>query len=139
MTDAKNATKRSIRNSAGSRRRARRAQNPPSLMVDVWRHSPIRSEVIRKPERTKKASTPMNPPSMCGIPPWNSMTARTAKARTPSSAGRYERRVCEIALSSSCIDRIPPVTAQSGTAWVRGKSHCRRRAPRAPGVCRSLP
>ena len=43
---------------------------------------------MRNPERTKKASTPMNPPSMCGIPPWNIITARTAQARMPSSAGR---------------------------------------------------
>ncbi len=52
-----------------------------------WRHSPISSEVIRNPERTKNASTPMNPPSMCGMPPWNIMTATTAQARIPSSAG----------------------------------------------------
>ena len=43
---------------------------------------------MRKPDRTKKASTPMNPPSMCGIPPWNIITATTAQARTPSRAGR---------------------------------------------------
>ena len=88
MTDAKNATKSNIKRSAGSRRRARRAQKDPSLIVRAWRHSPMSSEVMRKPERTKNVSTPMNPPSMCGIPPWNIITARTAQARTPSSAGR---------------------------------------------------
>ena len=30
----------------------------------------------------------MNPPSMWGIPPWNIITATTAQARIPSSAGR---------------------------------------------------
>ena len=88
ITEAKKATKSSIKSRAGSRRRARRAQNAPSLIVRVWRHSPTRSEVMRNPDRTKKASTPMNPPSMCGIPPWNSITATTAQARTPSRAGR---------------------------------------------------
>ena len=57
-------------------------------MVRDWRHSPTRSEVIRNPERTKNASTPMNPPPMNGMPPWNIMTATTAAARTPSRAGR---------------------------------------------------
>ena len=88
MTAAKNATKSSISSSAGSSRRALRAQNAPSLIVSVWRHSPISSEVMRNPDRTKKASTPMNPPSMCGMPPWNIITATTANARTPSRAGR---------------------------------------------------
>jgi hypothetical protein len=46
------------RKSAGSRRRARPAQKRRSLIVPLLLHSPTRSEVIRKPERTKKESTP---------------------------------------------------------------------------------
>jgi len=46
------------RNSAGSRRRARAAQKRRSRMVPLPLHSRTRSDVIRKPERTKKASTP---------------------------------------------------------------------------------
>ena len=42
---------------------------------------------MRNPERTKNVSTPRNPAPIQGIPPWNAITASTAKARTPSSAG----------------------------------------------------
>ena len=46
----------------GSSRRARRVQNPAKLMPPRRAHSPMSSDVIRKPERTKNASTPRNPP-----------------------------------------------------------------------------
>ena len=46
------------RNSAGSRRRARPAQKRHNRMVPLPLHSRTRSDVIRKPERTKKESTP---------------------------------------------------------------------------------
>ena len=46
------------RKSAGSRRRARPAQKRRRRMVPLALHSRTRSDVIRKPERTKKESTP---------------------------------------------------------------------------------
>ena len=44
--------------SAGSSRRARPAQNRRSRMEPVPPHSFTNSDVMRKPESTKKASTP---------------------------------------------------------------------------------
>ena len=44
---------------AGSSRRARRDQKRPSLMDPVRCSSASSSDVIRKPETTKKTSTPM--------------------------------------------------------------------------------
>jgi hypothetical protein len=87
ITEAKSATKSSIKKSAGSNRRARRAQNAPSRIVRVARHSETSSEVMRKPDKTKNVSTPMKPPVATARPPWNIMTATTAKARTPSRPG----------------------------------------------------
>ena len=46
------------RKSAGSRRRARPAQKRRSRIVPLLLHSFTSSDVIRKPERTKKESTP---------------------------------------------------------------------------------
>src|SRR5690606_30473399 len=47
------------------------------------------SPVIRYPERTKKTSTPMNPPASHGTPAWAAITSRIATARRPSRSGRY--------------------------------------------------
>jgi hypothetical protein len=45
--------------------------------------------LIRKPDSVKKTSTPMPPPFAKGMPlRWFAITARTANARMPSSAGR---------------------------------------------------
>ena len=44
---------------------------------------------MRNPERTKKRSTPRNPPRI--QPKWYATTATTAIARSPSSAGWYAR------------------------------------------------
>ncbi len=77
----------STTNRAGRSRRARRAQNAANLIPDDRPHSVRSSEVIRYPERTKKVSTPRNPPGICPVPKWNAMTDRTATARNPSRAG----------------------------------------------------
>src|SRR5450759_5021781 len=63
------ATPINITNRAGSRRRARRAQNFPSWIVSFFRHSPTNREVIRNPERTKNTSMVRNPPPRTGTPP----------------------------------------------------------------------
>jgi hypothetical protein len=47
---------------AGRIRRARRAQNPVSDTRPLRSISRSSSDVIRKPEMTKKTSTPMKPP-----------------------------------------------------------------------------
>src|SRR5579875_3795861 len=86
-------TARTRANSAGSRRRARRAQKAPSAMRPLDCHSRTSSDVMRKPERTKKVSTPRNPPGSQETPPWKASTPRTATPRRPSSAGWYARRV----------------------------------------------
>lgn len=47
-------------------------------------------EEIRKPEMTKKTSTPTNPPLKTGTfgKAWKTNTAKTASARKPSMSGR---------------------------------------------------
>jgi hypothetical protein len=77
-------TANTITTSAGSSRRARRVQNPGRSSRPV---PPANSEVIKKPLRTKKTSTPMIPPCTPRMPPWSARTRATARARTPSSAG----------------------------------------------------
>lgn len=44
---------------------------------------------IRKPEMTKKISTPMKPPFIDDGKAWNMTTERTATARRPSMSARY--------------------------------------------------
>ena len=80
-------TARTISTSAGSSRRARRIQNPVRSIRPVRPSSSSSSEVIRNPLRTKKTSTPRNPPPMPGMPPCWASTSATAIARSPSSAG----------------------------------------------------
>jgi len=45
------------------------------------------NDVIKKPDRVKNVDTPRYPPLIQETPPWNTSTASTASARTPSSAG----------------------------------------------------
>src|SRR5690606_3332846 len=45
--------------------------------------------VIRKPEITKKTSTPTKPPASNAGSIWKKTTAKTAKARKPSISARY--------------------------------------------------
>jgi hypothetical protein len=60
----------STRPEAGSRRRARRAQKFDSDTVPVVRSSRSNSDVMRKPDRTKNTSTPMNPPAAHANSAW---------------------------------------------------------------------
>jgi hypothetical protein len=64
-----------------------RAQNPAKLMPPRRAHSPMSSDVIRKPESTKNASTPRYPPRIHPASRWYANTESTANARNPSSAG----------------------------------------------------
>jgi len=51
---------------------------------------------MRKPEMTKKTSTPTNPDlKMLSGKAWNRTTEMTAIARRPSISGRYLRLLCE--------------------------------------------
>src|ERR1035437_3473766 len=79
----------------------------------------IRSPVIRKPETTKKRSTPMKPPVICvaeweSRPAWKSTTRETAMPRSPSMSGRKPsfsappdlvRAPPDSAFSDRCIPR----------------------------------
>lgn len=73
---------------AGRIRRALRAQKPTSRIVPVSWSSWASRLMIRKPEMTKKTSTPINPPGASGKPAWKRMTKMTAIARRPSTSGR---------------------------------------------------
>ena len=57
---------------------------------------------IRKPEMTKKTSTPTKPPWTVSGKAWNPTTVRTAIPRSPSMSGRYAGRT---RLPSSCVER----------------------------------
>jgi hypothetical protein len=69
-------------------RRALRAQKPINRIVPVSRSSSASRLVIRKPEMTKKTSTPTKPPGASGTRAWKRMTKMTAIARRPSTSGR---------------------------------------------------
>jgi len=77
----------SMASSAGISRRARRTQNRRKSIRPVRDRSVSSNEVIRNPDSTKNVSTPRNAPPSPETPAWNSTTAATARARTPSSAG----------------------------------------------------
>ena len=52
--------------------------------------SPLKTIVeMRKPEMTKKTSTPMKPPGSASGNAWKTTTAQTATARRPSMSARY--------------------------------------------------
>ena len=52
---------------------------------------------MRKPEMTKKMSTPAKPDlKMLSGKAWKRTTERTAMARSPSISGRYLRLRCEL-------------------------------------------
>ena len=73
---------------AGRMRRARRAQKPVSESVPPRWSSEKSKPEIRKPEMTKKTSTPTNPPGRYGTPAWAATTVRTATARSPWTSPR---------------------------------------------------
>ncbi len=78
---------------AGTRRRNRRAQNDHETTRPRTAWSRSNTAVIRNPERTKKTSTPRNPPGRTPdawfrpMLSWNKSTAMIANARNPSRAG----------------------------------------------------
>src|SRR5690606_21925793 len=80
------------RTSAGSRRLARRAQNARRPTWCRSRCSRTRRVVMRKPDRTKKTSTPTYPPGNVAGATWNATTTATASARRPSSPGARRGR-----------------------------------------------
>src|SRR5689334_15019894 len=68
---------------------------------------------MRNPEMTKKTSTPTKPPGTPGTAAWNSTTARTATARSPSMSGRNPGRgPCR--LTASGYERRMPIEAGAG-------------------------
>ena len=95
----------STRHDAGSSRRARRAQNPGSDNVPVDASSLSSKRVIRNPDRTKNTSTPTNPPWKAPSRRWNSTTATTANARSPSTSGRNSSSATPW---SCCPNGAPP-------------------------------
>ena len=60
-------------------------------------------EVIKKPEITKKTSTPVNPPCRFPGDTWKTITAITAKARNPSISGLY---FILLMLSDFCVYKV---------------------------------
>ena len=62
-------------------------------------------EEIKKPERTKKMSTPIYPPENVVNPAWNKITNITANPRRPSKSDLY----CSIVflfIPERCVTRI---------------------------------
>src|SRR5437867_2407792 len=115
------ATTTNISANAGRSRRARRAQKAGREMRPVRPTSAISRVVMRKPEMTKKMSTPRYPDRNGRSPRWNNTTRRTAIPRKPSSGRTYPNE---------------------GAAWVRFVSR-RIDAPRgyplaASGACAVL-
>jgi len=57
--------------------------------------------VMRKPEMTKKTSTPTKPPGTIQGKAWNKTTDPTAMARSPSMSGRYTCSECFVPWSAT--------------------------------------
>ena len=98
--------------------------------------------VIRKPEMTKKMSTPANPPRIPGRPTWYQSTASTATARRPSTWGRNARSGAAAVWPASEMEEIlwgtPRVTRP---AFVHRPARRMRRAgdrPVTPRLCRNV-
>jgi hypothetical protein len=86
------AVKKSNSSKAGSNLNARRRRKRRSEILPVVSYSLNRSEVIKKPLRTKNMSTPRNPPGrrhpLPGASVWKAMTSSIAMPLTPSSDAR---------------------------------------------------
>ena len=69
----------------------------PHPLPDILSFIPLKMIVeMRKPEMTKKTSTPTKPDlKMLSGKAWKSTTEMTAMARRPSISGRYLRLLCE--------------------------------------------
>lgn len=61
---------------------------------------------IRKPEMTKKISTPINPPGIRDGKAWKPTTESTATAQRPSISERNFGCACEYIISSGCQNRL---------------------------------
>jgi hypothetical protein len=98
-------------------------RNRASRTVPVVSTSRESSPVMRKPEMTKKTSTPTNPPATPGTPAWNRTTASTATARRPSMSGRKPHLAAVLCITSRVgiapsPGRSPAVPARvSGDGW----------------------
>jgi hypothetical protein len=79
----------STSDAAGSRRRTRRAQKVPSRRAFVGGDRRRWLE-MRKPEMTKKTSTPTYPPVSAAGQKWKTSTMRTATARSPWMSPRTD-------------------------------------------------
>src|ERR1700722_5135533 len=83
-------------------------------------HSPTSREVIRKPDRTKKMSTPSRPPATRDTPPWKARTPSTATARIPSSPGTWGRG------PRAGASPLGPATGSPGRSGASGSQPDRR-------------
>src|SRR3954463_8595853 len=79
----------SVTSAAGRRRRARRAQKRGSETRPVSPTSRSSCAVMRKPEITKKTSTPTKPPRSTAGHTWKTTTSSTAIARSAWISGRW--------------------------------------------------
>lgn len=99
----------------------------------IWRRAPVpvvhqpsnlsfdrERALIRKPESTKKTSTPSQPPGRRSS--WKSKMANTARPRSPSSAG-----MCGMPLRTLLSERFEVIDfapAKSGRSAARGPTTC---------------
>ena len=112
----------------------------------VRRYSPSRSDVTRKPDRTKKMSTPSSPPLAHPSPAWNAMTARTATPRRPSRPGTTPIRSWSAGAAAPCssITALGPALVSDSPCPARATAMAWARRldrpfmiPRPMRVCRS--
>ena len=132
------ATTNSNAYSAGRRRRARRVQNWRRPIAAVSAVFFEQQPVMRKPETTKKTSTPRKPPGSQLTSPWNTMTAATATARSPSSDGEYrisiERGPAEVTRPDDVEatrngNTVPGTPPALGVSTGRSRRRLRSRRP----------
>src|SRR6478752_1886609 len=111
-------------------------------MVPVRAISSTRRPVMRKPESTKKTSTPTKPPLTTPTPAWNATTSSTATARRPSMSARNRSRRRRRVRTGATSGRVRVSKDIPGQLWtlpprsgesVRGPGVAYRAAATCPG------
>src|SRR5208282_1511619 len=91
---------------------------------------------MRKPEMTKKTSTPAKPPGTSARSAWKATTPRTASARSPLMSPRYSRsrqtRAAARSGVSSALSNEGPVADDEGKAEGGKCPRANRQAPPCP-------
>src|SRR5699024_8597866 len=106
-------------------RRARLAEKAPKRIRPSRSRDSSRWVVMRKPEMTKKTSTPTYPPERVPTPEWKSTTSSTAIARKPWMSGRKPDRRGAVGLGAGAAVSVTGLLAWTAPARITKRSRRR--------------